>query len=133
MNKREASKYVQNIIRSVSTISGLRENNKRYTSHSTRRLFAQKLYDSTRYVSKKNLQKMIGEYINKQGSNKEGIINRIASEKNRLNYYRIKQGKEKVDFTWEQLRRLYVSLHLGHSRIDHIKRYINYDVPTKKK
>lgn len=132
MEKRDAGKYVQDLVRKVSAVAGLREDDKRYTTHSTRRLYAQDLYGSTRYTSKEELKKKIAEYVNKQGSNREGIIERIKKEKIRLNYYRIKKRLPQKGFTWEQMRRLYVSLHLGHSRIDHVKRYIEYDVKTKK-
>ncbi|WP_310877820.1 tyrosine-type recombinase/integrase [Priestia megaterium] len=124
MDKETASKYMQNIYKKVAESSGLIEKNEngkvisRYTSHSTRRVYAQGLYDSTRFTSSKKLDYEIKKYINNQGSNKEGIIERIQKEKVRLNYYRIQKGLPMKDFTWNQKRKLLVMLHLGHSRTD---------------
>ncbi|MCM3358669.1 hypothetical protein [Psychrobacillus sp. MER TA 171] len=99
----------------------------RYTSHSTRRRYGQKEYDKTRYWSKNKLEKEIGKYLNLQGSNKEKIIERIENERIRLNHYNIKHGKPMRKFHWEELRRLSVSLKLGHSRLDVVARYVDLD------
>ncbi|MFC5602444.1 hypothetical protein [Sporosarcina koreensis] len=105
----------------------------RFTSHSNRRGFAQGEYDKTRYWKKSKIIEAIGEYLNLQGSNKEKIIARIDNERDRLNYRNIKYRKPKRDFTWEQLRMLYVALQLGHSRIDIGKRYVDTDEPIWKR
>lgn len=105
----------------------------RYTSHSTRRRYGQKEYDKTRYWSKNKLEKEIGKYLNLQGSNKEKIIERIENERIRLNHYNIKHGKPMREFHWEELRRLSVSLKLGHSRLDVVARYVDLDEPAWKR
>ena len=134
MDKESAVKHVQNVVREASQKAGLTicNNGKvvsRYTTHSSRRGYAQSFYDRTRHWSTEKLKKETAKYLNAQGSNKEKIIERIQNEKERLNWYRLKNGLPMKDFSWEQRRRLLVALHLGHSRIDHIKRYIEPDPP----
>jgi len=134
LNKQLAGKYVQEVLKKAADAAGVNtvdSNGKltRYTSHSNRRGYAQQEYNATRYKSRRQLEGMIGDYINLQGSNKEGILKRIENEKLRLNYYNIKNNKPVKDLSWEQLRRLHVALQMGHSRIDHIKRYVDTDAP----
>lgn len=135
MSKEDASKYMQNTYKKISEKAGLIERDEkgkvtsRYTSHSTRRVFAQRLYDSTKYMKKEAIWDKIQEYVNLQGSNKEGILRRIHNEKVRLNYYRLKNNLPMKDFTWEQMRRLYCMLQLGHSRTDTLCQ--SYIIPDK--
>lgn len=139
MSKEAASKYMQETYKKIAEKAGLVERDekgkvtRRYTSHSTRRCFAQKLYDSTKFTSKKDLWKKIRNYVNLQGSNKEKIDQRIENERRRLNYYRLKKGLPMKPFTWDQMRKLYVMLHLGHSRTDTVGRcYVKLDPPLKR-
>ncbi|MEH6948291.1 site-specific integrase [Bacillus sp. JJ634] len=139
MSKEDASKYMQNTYKKIAEAAGLIERDEngkvtsRYTSHSTRRVFAQRLYDSTSYMKKEAIWGKIQEYVNMQGSNKEGILRRIHNEKVRLNYSRLKTGKPMKDFTWEQCRRLYCMLQMGHSRTDTLcQSYIIPDEPFYK-
>lgn len=134
MSNKRAVKEVQNAIKLASEKAGYTKYSKegklieRVTSHSLRRAYAQKLYDSTKNQTMAQIQAQISAYVNNQGSNKEGIVKRIENERYRLNYYRRKNGLPTRDFTHEELRRLLVSLHLGHSRIDIVAaRYITTD------
>lgn len=140
MGKHAASKYVQEIYKKAAEAAGLvkrNENEKitsRYTSHTTRRIYAQNLYNSTRYMSTKKIDEEIKKYVNLQGANKEGIQKRLQREKKRLNYYRIKNNLGMKELTWNQKRKLLVMLHLGHSRTDTCtKSYIKEDAPFWKK
>ncbi|MGG0476084.1 tyrosine-type recombinase/integrase [Priestia aryabhattai] len=140
MGKHAASKYVQEIYKKAAEAAGLvkrDENGKitsRYTSHTTRRIYAQSLYNSTRYMSTKQIDAEIKKYVDAQGANKEGIQKRLQREKKRLNYYRLKNNLRAKDLTWNQKRKLLVMLHLGHSRTDTCtKSYIVEDAPFWKK
>lgn len=139
MSKEAASKYMQETYKKIADKVGLYERDengkitKRYTSHSTRRCYGQQIYNSTRYKKEKKVDELIKEYVNKQGSNKEGILERIKNEKDRLNWYRKKNGlPPREGFTYEEKRRLLVMLHLGHSRVDTCLRYINPDPPLRR-
>ena len=146
MSPSDASRYVQEVLNRAVEKAGVNyedtiiktdKNGKerevavtmRYTSHSTRRGFAQKQYDKTRYWTKDKIKEAIGDYVNLQGSNKEKILKRMENERKRINYHRIKKGQPEKEFSWEQLRRMYVSLQLGHSRIDIVARYVDLDKP----
>jgi len=153
MNDRKASRYVQEVLKRATDKAGVnyekvvekkyKNGDKmetrevtvemRFTSHSNRRGFAQLEYDKTKYLKRADIEALIAEYLNLQGSNKEKIIARISAERDRLNYYNIKNDKPKRDFSWEELRRLYVSLQLGHSRLDIVARYADLDEPIWKR
>ncbi|MBY0213883.1 tyrosine-type recombinase/integrase [Priestia aryabhattai] len=141
LNTKQAVREVQDALRNASLKAGYTKHSEegkvieRLTSHSFRRGYAQSIYDSTKDQTKAEIQSRIAEYVNNQGSNKEGILARIKAERYRLNYYRRKNNLEIRDFTHEELRRLLVSLHLGHSRIDIVgARYITTDraLPNEK-
>lgn len=146
MSVEDASKYVQEVLHRAAEASGINqvgtiykktrdgdiravEVTMRFTTHSLRRQYGQREYDMTRYWSRERIDKETAEYLNNQGSNKEKIIKRIEKEKERLNYYNIKHGKPRADLSWENARRLLVSLKLGHSRIDIVSRYVEVDKP----
>lgn len=139
MSKEDASKFMQNTYKKIAEKAELVKRDEkgkvtsRYTSHSSRRVFAQRLYNSTRFMKKEKIWEEIQKYVNMQGSNKEGIKRRIHNEKVRLNYYRLKNDLPMKDFTWEQCRRLYCMLQLGHSRTDTLcQSYIIPDPPHYK-
>lgn len=127
MKKEAAVKTVQRYSNDAAKKAGINREKRRYNTHSNRKYYAQNLYNNTRNMTEKELEKKIGEFIRLQGSNREGIVQRMKNELNRINAYRIKMGYEKSGFTKEHLRRLYVSLHLGHSRCDVVLRYIKPD------
>ncbi|SHR09567.1 Site-specific recombinase XerC [Mycobacteroides abscessus subsp. abscessus] len=132
MNLKDAVKTVQRYTNNAAKKAGINCVNRRFTTHSNRKSYAQRLYNQTRYMSKAQLRKFIGDYVRLQGSNQDIIVERMKKELERVNYYRKKNGLPKTAFTHEHLRRLYVSLHLGHSRQDVVARnYINVDKPKK--
>lgn len=150
MSPHKASLYVQEVLHRAAQESGVnyegiiikkdRDGKEkevtvlmRYTSHSTRRAYAQKEYDQSRYWSKKKIEEEIGNYLNLQGSNKEKIMERIEAERIRLNHYNIKNGKPMREFHWEESRRMLVALKLGHSRLDIVARYVDLDEPVWKR
>lgn len=127
MSLEKAVKTVQRYTQNAAKKANVYSKNKRFTTHSNRKRYAQNLYNKTRYMSRHQLKKAIGHYINNQGANQEIIVERIKKELNRINHYRKMTKKEKKGFSHEYLRRLYVSLHLGHSRCDIVLSYINPD------
>lgn len=128
MNLENAVKTVQNYTNKAAKKAGISFYKRRFTTHSNRKYYAQKLYDSTRFTSTNQIRKMIGQYVKAQGSNEEIIIERMKKELDRINYYRKTHNLPKRGFTHEQYRKMYVSLHLGHSRISVLNHYI---VPNK--
>lgn len=135
-NFKESVKTVQRYTNEAAKKAGVNRENRRYTTHSNRKIYAQNLYNSTKNLTLKELEKKIGEYVRLQGSNKDMLVQRMKNELNRLNAYRDKMGYERAGFTHEHLRRLYTALHLGHSRCDVVLRYIKPDaklVETKLK
>jgi integrase len=133
MNLKDAAKTVQRYTKEATKKAGINREDRRFTTHSNRKRYAQKMYDQTRYMSKAQLRKAIGDYVRLQGSNQEIIVERMKRELDRINAYRKINGLDKKTFSQEQMRRMLVSLHLGHSRIDVVARnYINVDKPRKK-
>jgi integrase len=124
MNLNDSVKTVQRYTNNAAKLAGLAHRDRRFTTHSNRKRYAQNLYDKSRYMSRSQLKKAIGDYVRNQGSNQEIIVNRMKKELDRINNYRKKNGLEKRGFTHEHLRRLLVSLHLGHSRCDIVLSYI---------
>lgn len=120
-------KTVQTYTNNAAKKSGVNRENRRFTTHSNRKRYAQKLYDGTRTMSTSQIKKKIGEYVRLQGSNKDQIVQRMKNELERINNYRKIQGNSKRDYSHEQLRRMLVSLHLGHSRLDVVLAYIRPD------
>lgn len=129
MKIEKAVKTVQRYTNNAAKKSGINRDDRRFTTHSNRKGYAQGLYNSTRYMTKQQLKKEIGKYVRNQGSNQAIIVERMKKELDRINYYRKKNGKEVQGFSHEHLRRMLVSLHLGHSRIDIVGR--SYIVPDK--
>ncbi|MFC4182433.1 site-specific integrase [Saccharococcus thermophilus] len=124
---KEAVKTVERLTREAAKKAGVYEKNKRFTTHSNRKRYAQNLYEQTRSWSKSKLKREIRNYIQMQGSNEESIKQRIRNELYRINRYRKMKKKEIKGFSHEHLRRMYVALHLGHSRCDIVLRYIKPD------
>lgn len=150
MSADEGSRYVSEVLKRAAEKAGVnyittitkkdKEGNERevevemrFTTHSIRRKYGQKEYDKTRFWNKEKIKKAIGDYLKQQGSNKERIQERINNERERINYFNIKNGKEPKDFSWEQYRRLYTSLKLGHSRLSVVSRYVEFDEPISKR
>ena len=124
-------KTIQTYTNAAAKRAGIYRDDRRYTTHSNRKGYAQNLYDSTRNMTKKELDKLIGDYTKSQGSNREQVVQRMKNELDRINTYRIKNGMDKKPFSQEQLRRMLVSLHLGHSRLDVVLSYISPDPLTR--
>lgn len=133
MSHVDAVKTVQRYTNNAAKASGVNREDRRYTTHSNRKRYAQKLYNHTRYMNRSQLKSAIGNYVRLQGSNQEIIVERMKKELDRINAYRKKNGLEKKPFSHEQLRRMFVSLHLGHSRIDVVSRYYIKPDPSRKK
>jgi integrase len=134
MNLKNSVKTVQKYTNAASKKAGVNHEKRRYTTHSNRKRYAQNLYNSTRYMTNKDLRKAIGSYVKNQGANREKLVTRMKAELERVNHYRKLKKLDKKGFSHEQLRRMYVSLHLGHSRCDVVVRsYINTDKKISKK
>ncbi|WP_423801817.1 tyrosine-type recombinase/integrase [Neobacillus sp. SAB-20_R2A] len=136
MTIKDSVKTVQRYTINAAKAAGINREDRRFTTHSNRKFYAQELYNQTRYMSKSQLKKAIGDYVRLQGSNQDIIVERMKKELDRINTYRKMNGLKKKPFSHEQIRRLYVSLNLGHSRIDVVGRhYIIVDKPrpTNKK
>ncbi|WP_198162989.1 tyrosine-type recombinase/integrase [Sphingobium sp. TCM1] len=128
MSPKKANSIVQEQVKNAATAAGLYTKESRYTTHSFRKAYAQGVYDSTRNMSKSEIKKLIAEHLSAQGSNKSQIKKRLKNEMKRIN----KNNKYKNNFSHEQYRRLYISLLLGHSRIDVVARhYIKPDKPAR--
>ncbi|MFB5194273.1 tyrosine-type recombinase/integrase [Neobacillus sp. KR4-4] len=127
MNLENAVETVQRYTKNAAKKAGVSREERRFTTHSNRKYYAQKLYDSIRFMSTYQIRKMIGEYVRAQGSNEEIIIERMRKELDRINYYRKKHNLPKRGLTHEQYRKMCVSLHLGHSRISVLSSYIVVD------
>ncbi|MGR5860110.1 tyrosine-type recombinase/integrase [Bacillus pacificus] len=125
MSVKKSNSLVQEQVKNAATAAGLYSKDSRYTTHSFRKAFAQGVYDSTRNMSKKEIKKLIAEHLSAQGSNKSQIKRRLKNEMKRIN----KNNKYKNNFSHEQYRRIYISLLLGHSRIDVVARH--YIKPDK--
>ncbi|PEY18918.1 hypothetical protein CN340_27295, partial [Bacillus anthracis] len=97
----------------------------RFNTHAFRKAYAQDLYNKLAEKSKSELKRYVADHLKIQGSNKEQIVNRLRNEMKRIN----KNNKFKKNFSHEQLRRIVVSLALGHSRVDVVSR--NYIVTDK--
>ncbi|WP_421385553.1 tyrosine-type recombinase/integrase (plasmid) [Bacillus salacetis] len=123
----DAVKVIQSYTTEAAKSSGVNRENRRFSTHSNRKGYAQNFYSSTRYMSSKQIKKLIGEFVKNQGSNREQIVARMKTELDRINTYRKKRNLKKKGFSHEQLRRLLVSLHLGHSRCDIVLSYIKPD------
>jgi integrase len=132
MDLKNSVKTVQKYTNDAAKKAGVNRENRRYTTHSNRKQYAQNLYNQTRYMSNKDLEKAIGNYVKSQGSNREKVAARIKTELDRINAYRKSKGMDKKGFSHEQLRRMLVSLHLGHSRCDVVLHYIKPDAIAKK-
>ncbi|MGM7702238.1 tyrosine-type recombinase/integrase [Pseudalkalibacillus sp. Hm43] len=133
MGIKDAVKTVQRYTNDAAKKAGVNREKRRFTTHSNRKHYAQNLYDTTRNLSKNQIEKMIGNYIKMQGTNREQLTEKLKNELDRINRYRIIKKVKKRDFSKEQLRRLFVSLHLGHSRIDIVKHYVNVDMRENRK
>ncbi len=127
MNKQKSAKLVQEQTKKGAEAAGIYKQDSRFNTHSYRKAYAQNVYDGTKGMSAKQLHKMIGEHLQRQGSNKERVAARLQKEMERINKY----NKYKNRFSIEQLRCLVVSLYLGHSRIDVVQR--NYIVTDKER
>ncbi|HDR8323990.1 TPA: site-specific integrase [Bacillus cereus] len=128
MSVKRAASLVQEQVKNAAKTAGLYSENARFTTHSFRKAYAQNIYDATRTMSKTEIKNLIAEHLSMQGSNKEIIKRRLKNEMKRIN----KNNKYKNNFSHEQYRRLYVSLCLGHSRIDVVGRhYIVTDKPKR--
>lgn len=130
MSRTEKVKYVQEKLREASIFSGVNYLNEdgvemRYTTHSNRRAYAQREIDKTKKWNREKTINEIGKYLNLQGSNKEKIIKRIQNEKDHINWRNKRNGKPMRTFMDWELKLLYVSLRLGHSRIEITRRYIH--------
>jgi integrase len=131
MNLEDSVKTVQYYTNNAAKAASVNREDRRFTTHSNRKRYAQNLYDQTRYMSKDQLKKTIGNYVRMQGPNKEILVDRMKKELDRINYYRKKNGLDKKGFSQEHFRRLFVSLHLGHSRCDIVRYYVNFDISVK--
>lgn len=128
----DAVKTVQRYTNNAAKAAGVNREDRRFTTHSNRKRYAQNLYDQTRYMNRSQLKKAIGNYVRLQGSNQEIIVARMKKELERINYYRKMKGLDNNGFSHEHLRRLIVSLHLGHSRCNIVLSYIKPDQIRKK-
>lgn len=126
-NKVQGAKAVQTLTKNAADKAGVGNSQSRFTPHSNRRCYAQTEYNATKSLSYSQLKKNIYNQVGLQGSNKPIVMQRIENELYRINYYRREEGLKPKDFSTEQLRRLYVSLLLGHSRLDVVLHYINPD------
>ncbi|MDM5220811.1 tyrosine-type recombinase/integrase [Peribacillus sp. NJ11] len=132
MSLEKSVKTVQRYTNVAAKRTGVNRENRRFTTHSNRKKYAQNMYDKTHFKSKQQLKKEIGKYVRNQGSNQQILVERMKKELERINVYRKMNGKDLKGFSHEHLRLMLVSLHLGHSRCDVVLSYITPD-PIRKK
>lgn len=123
----QSSKIMQKEIKLAAERSELYEKDNRFNTHSFRKAYAQDLYDRLKDKSKSELKRYIADHLQIQGANKEQIVRRLRNEMVRIN----KNNRFKKNFSHEQLRRIVVSLALGHSRVDVVAR--NYIVTDRER
>ncbi|HDX9701719.1 TPA: site-specific integrase [Bacillus thuringiensis] len=123
----QSDKVMQKEVKLAAERAELYEKKSRFNTHSFRKAYAQNVYDQLKGKSKSELKRYIGDHLRIQGSNKEKIVQRLRNEAKRIN----KNNRYKNSFSQEQLRRMVVSLALGHSRIDVVSR--NYIVTDKER
>lgn len=131
MNPLDARKEINKLTKEAAKECGMYRKDARFNTHSNRKAAAQAMYDQTKRYSKSKIQSMITDYLSHQGSNAEQIRARLKKELRRVNKYRLENGLPKRSFTREELRVLYVSLLLGHSRQSVVKR--NYIITDKER
>lgn len=132
MSLEKSVKTVQRYTNEAAKRAGVNRDNRRFTTHSNRKKYAQNMYDKTRFMTTHQLRKEIGKYVRNQGSNQGIIVERMKKELERINAYRKMNSKDLQRFSHEHLRRMLVSLHLGHSRCDVVLSYIVPDKIRKK-
>lgn len=131
MSDKRARQIVQEHTKKAAVKAGVYKDGQRFNTHSNRKGFAQATYDRTKYYSKARIYREISQYLDLQGSNREQIRGRLKNELKRINKYRTEHGKSKRSFSHEEARILHVSLLLGHSRMNVVKK--NYIVTDKEK
>ncbi|MED1042467.1 tyrosine-type recombinase/integrase [Bacillus mycoides] len=127
LSVRQCDKVMQKEVKLAAERAGLYDKKSRFNTHAFRKAYAQDLYNKLAEKSKSELKRYVADHLKIQGSNKEQIVNRLRNEMKRIN----KNNKFKKNFSHEQLRRIVVSLALGHSRVDVVSR--NYIVTDKEK
>ncbi|WP_410989184.1 tyrosine-type recombinase/integrase [Bacillus cereus] len=125
---------VDRYVRKAAVRAGIEmPSGKGVTVHSFRKAWGQSIYDSTRSWNRDKVWKEINQYISLQGNNAKETKKRIDREWKRINRINIERGRSTREFKLEELRTLYSSLMLSHSRIDVSRHYINRDIKQHQK
>ncbi|WP_312096198.1 tyrosine-type recombinase/integrase [Niallia sp.] len=129
LSNKQKQKILDRYVSKAAEKAGIElPDNKKFTVHSFRKSFGQNIYDSTRGMNRDEINRKINEFLALQGANAKVIQDRMNREKRRINKYNIERGRSTREFTVEELRAMYTSLMLSHSRLDIVSHYVNRDI-----
>lgn len=128
ISNKELQKRVEKQIRDAAEKAGVDRGDKRYTTHSARKVFAQERIDKYAQLSRTQLKKEIdrrcaSDY--KLAKMKERSLNNIRNKI--TDPYKSSQRQ----FTDKEMSMWLTSVDLGHGRLDVLRFYCSYKNPTK--
>lgn len=122
-SKEDRKKIVQKAVRKAAIDSGVNYGDKRYTTHSARKAFAQSKVDELKKMSEKDIEKMFAKMCATDPNFKE------KSDRLKLNIRKKFKNKKNAalrELTKKEMILFTVSSWIGHFRLDVMRYYVEY-------